>query len=145
MDSIRIETGEITLCINDDPQRVISFSPTDVLFAERFYKTYREINKRMADFKGQAAALDKNTQLDAEGLPANSEEKINLVADACKYVREKVDYLFGEGSSEKIYGSTLDLRLFVQTEQFFAGILPYFEKARKDMVNLYIKKKKATQ
>ena len=36
MDSLRLD-GVVRLAINDDPERVITFVPDDILFAERFY------------------------------------------------------------------------------------------------------------
>ena len=43
MKSIRFETGYKTFSINDDPDRTISFNPTDADIVQRFAKAIKEL------------------------------------------------------------------------------------------------------
>lgn len=138
MDTIQIDSGEITLSINGSPDRVISFTPTDALFAERFYAVYGEIREKMAEYQRRAAAEDDKSERDDAGVPKNSFQKVAIVKETCMYVREKIDYLFGAGTADKVYGQgTLDVLMFYQTEQFFKGLMPHFESGREKVVAQY--------
>jgi len=52
--SLTIDTGEVRLAINDDPNRVISFNPNDVVFAEKFYQFEQEFLEKEEEFRGKA-------------------------------------------------------------------------------------------
>jgi len=54
----------------------------------------------------------------------------------CEYLREKTDLLFGEGTSEKCFGKSMDLNIF---EQFFEGIVPIIREAREEKLKKYLK------
>ena len=54
MKSIRFETGYKTFSINDDPDRTISFNPTDADIVQRFAKAIKELQSEketMADIQ----------------------------------------------------------------------------------------------
>jgi hypothetical protein len=133
--SLRIDDGQIRLAINDDPDRLISFNPSDVGFAEKFYKLVAEFEARFREYLDRSEKLESNTDLDANGLPANAPERLALLNETCAYVREKIDYLFGAGTSQKAFGDEMVLGQF---SQFFAGITPYLQKARAPIVEKYL-------
>lgn len=123
--SIAINTGEVRLSINDDPTNVISFNPADANFAERFYKIVSEFEAKLKEYESQASVLSI----------AGDGEQIALLKETCEFVREKIDYVFGAGTSQKVFGDALVLDVF---SQFFDGIMPYIQKARTDKVGKYI-------
>lgn len=137
MESLHIDTGTVRLCINDDPGRVISFSPTDVAFAERFYALIGTFEEKEQEYKAREEALKENKELDAYGAPKNAGERLKLLHDECSFVRQKIDDVFGAGTSETVFGSANTLDMF---EQFFSGITPYIRKARDKKVQKYTAK-----
>ncbi len=129
-----IETGEIRLTINDDPARVIVFNPQDVLFSEKFYSLVGDFNTRLAEFDAREKALLADARKDANGLPLNFLQLTALHKECDAYMREKIDYAFGEGTAQTAFGNTVNINMF---GSFFNAIKPYFEKARTEKVEQY--------
>lgn len=140
--TLRIETGEIVLHVNDDPTREITFNPTDVLFMERFQNLYEEVIREIEGYRVRAQELDADQRKDAIGMPVNSAERIKYVKELCAMMREKIDQLFGQDTSQKAFGDTHKIEVF---EQFFDAITPYVEKARKERVKRYIPSKQSEE
>lgn len=138
MDSIKITTGEKRIAINDDPGRVIVFNPTDVLFAEKFYSLIGEFQTRLTEYEKRSEEIDQVQDVDGNGLPANLDQRLALMREACEYMRERIDYLFGAGTSHKAFGDTLELDVF---QQFFEGITPFVKEARTEKIAQYKVKK----
>ena len=135
MDSIRISSGIKRISINDDPGRVIEFNPSDVVFAERFYELVKDFEAKQEEFKARAESIDAQaSEMDEFGLPANTGEKLAFVREVCTYMYEKIDYLFGAGASQKIFGEVLSLDMI---GQFFEGITPFIRAARSEKVSKY--------
>jgi len=135
-DSIRIETGVKRIMINDDPTRVIEFNPKDVVFAERFYSLIGEFKDTEKGFMARAEALDAVTEIDEFGLPVNAGERIKLIRDLCEWSRDKIDQVFGVGTSQAAFGDAVELEMFTQ---FFEGITPFIEQARGEKTQQYRK------
>lgn len=139
MDSIRIESGVKRISINDDPERVIEFNPSDVTFAERFYKLIGGFETKQNDYQARAEALDAQpVDLDANGLPANVGEKLAFMREVCEYMYQQIDYLFGEGTSQKVFEGVLSLETI---GQFFEGITPFIQASRSERIAKYAPKK----
>jgi len=139
MESIRIDTGIIRLAINDDETRVISFSPQDVCFAERFYSLLSAFEAKETEYRQKSAEIANNVSVGAFGIPNSTGPALALLHETNDFLRSKIDYVFGEGTSEKAFGSAITLDMF---EQFFNGITPYVQKARSNQVQKYTKKSK---
>lgn len=137
MDSIQIDTGEISLCINGDESRVITFNPSDILFAEKFYKTLGGIEAKSAEFERQAEELDKE-KWENNGLPINTQARMDLLRSICEYNRSLIDDVFGTGTSQKVFGDSLSLDAF---GQFIKKVSPYFQKSRAAKLENYIPKR----
>lgn len=135
MDSLKIDSGEIRLSVNDDPSRVIAFNPDDTLFAEKFYKIVGEFESKMKEYKTRAGEIDRDVSLDNNGIPANVQDRISLLHEICAFVRERIDYVFGDGTSQTAFGDALNLGMFVQ---FFSGITPFIQSARSEKIAKYI-------
>lgn len=134
MDSLQIKTGEKRIAINGDPERVIVFNPSDLLFAEKFYGLIGEFETRLTEYQNRSEAMDAVTELDANELPVNMDERIALLRETCTFIRERIDYLFGAGTSQKAFGDALNFNAIIQ---FFNGIMPFVQSVRKEKVAKY--------
>lgn len=134
MQSLHINTGEIRLCVNDDPNRLIAFNPTDISFAERFYGLLSEFEVKEKECRQKAEALQNSTEIDSLGIPKSFGPALALLRETCSFLREKIDDVFGAGTSQAAFGDANTLDMF---EQFFTGITPFVQKAREKQVNKY--------
>jgi hypothetical protein len=133
--TLQINTGIVDLAIVRDGISVgtLSFNPTDTLFAERFYALLGELQKNLKEYKERGIELSKNGN-DKDGVPVNVEAHIALQIELCNYLREKTDKIFGEGTAQKLFGEVRNLEVY---QQFFDGILPFFQQARAEKVAKY--------
>ncbi len=138
MDSLNFETNAIKLMINDDPSRVISFDPTDVIFASKFYDVIGEFNQKMIELQKQARKFERETAIGENGLPLNAGDRLEFVKQVCQYLRGKIDDLFGAGTSQTVFGDGMSIQAI---EGFFDGIMPYIEKARNKKLAKHISDK----
>jgi hypothetical protein len=134
MDSIRVGSQKWIL-INDDPNRVVVFDPSDMVFAEKFYALQGEMAARQAEFEARAKALDANQELDGNGMPANAREGIAFVRDVCEFMRAQIDKLFGAGTSQTVFGDAMSLDAITQ---FVEGITPFIHDERAAKVQKYV-------
>lgn len=133
MDSLRLD-GVVRLAINDDPERVITFVPDDILFAERFYKLLDALKEKEVEYKERVKKLGENDAVDEYGIPEAAPAGIALLHEVCDFMRDEIDGVFGEGTSEKVFGEYRSLDMI---EQFFKGITPYIQKARQKKTQKY--------
>ncbi len=139
MDSIRIQTSKKKLLINDGPD-FIEFDPTDVLWVERLYSVYREFEVKQTEYETQAKKLDANKKVtDENGIPLNIEEGLGFLHEICDYMREKIDQLFGQGTSQVVFGDSLSMEAI---GSFFQGITPFVEAVRVQRISRYSGKAK---
>lgn len=134
MEELRIDTGGVKLKVNGDPTRVIAFNPTDISFAERFYGLLSEFEEKEKEYRQKVDALQKNTETDNLGIPKNFGPALVLLRETCGFLREKIDDVFGAGTSQAAFGDANTLDMF---EQFFEGITPFVQKAREKQVSKY--------
>ncbi len=110
------------------------FNPDDVVFAEKFYRMYGELQGKFTQYQMQAILLEKDTALDENKLPVNLGERIALAKEACVYAYEQIDFLFGVGTSAMVFGDTF---LVSAIEQFLRGVQPHIQKARIEKIQKY--------
>lgn len=134
MESVRYNDGKIRLMVNDDPERVIAFDPSDVIFLDKLYGLMGDIEKKKVEFAEAEKELNKETAVDGYGIPVNMRQKLKLLLDICVYFREQIDLIFGEGTSQTVFGDSYKLDMF---EQFFAEITPYIQKSREEKIAKY--------
>ncbi len=139
MSNISINTGEIRLTINDDESRVITFNPNDLQFVDNLYNLLAELENKEKEYKRKESEIDKNTEVNSYGIPANLKDKLELLKETCSYMRDKIDTVFGEGTSQKVFGNANTLDMF---EQFFNGVIPYIQNVRDQKINKYTKNNK---
>lgn len=134
MQSIRINTESIRVAINDDESRVIEFNPNDLDFIERFYSLISDFEVKEKEYRQRLDILNQNTELDAYNIPKNMRESLVLLKEICEFMRERLDYVFGEGTSQKAFGNANTLDMF---EQFLNGVTPYIQKNREEKIGKY--------
>lgn len=134
MDSIRIDSGVKRIAINDDESRVIEFNPSDITFAERFFALYRDLLARARDYDARAQMIDADDAVDDEGLPLNAQERLAFQREVIEYMHGAIDQLFGAGTSETVFGGTLNIDAVLQ---FLDGITPFVQRARAEKVEKY--------
>jgi hypothetical protein len=134
-DSIRIDSGEKRVAINDDPARVIVFNPSSVLFVERFYQLNSELQVKLEEYQQRSAELEQDPALDGNGMPANTGKRLELLREACEYIRGRIDELFGAGTSQTAFGDALSPEMFLQ---FLEGIAPFIRTERTAKIQKYV-------
>lgn len=135
--SLTIDTGVIRLAINNDESRVIAFNPNDTIFAEKFYKMLGTLQSRFTEYRKQAEVVESKQETDANGIPLNTGERIELMKEICLFARGQIDELFGAGTSQKVFEDTLSIETIIQ---FFDGVKPFVQSARADKVAKYTNK-----
>ncbi len=103
--NLNINTGEIRLTINNDENKVITFNPTDVNFAHRFYELLEDFKSKQDELIKKAQDIEKGYELDEDEVPKNLPRLFEYMAELDLYFRGKLDYVFGEGTSEKCFGT----------------------------------------
>jgi hypothetical protein len=132
--NIRIDTGIKRILINDGPD-YLEFNPKDVIFAEKFYGLVAEFEAKLAEFKQRSNEIEAIVEVDSRGLPVNVTERLELIHEACVFIREKIDALFGANTSQKLFGGAMVLDVF---PQFFDGIIPFIKEARGEKMDKYL-------
>lgn len=139
MDSLQITTGEKRIPIDRDGVRVgeLVIYPGDVVFAEKYYRLVSDFGTTFAEYEKRANELELDSTPNGNGLPANTGERLQLAREACVYVREKIDEVFGAGTSQMVFGDTMKVEIFAQ---FFEGINPFLKAARTEKLKPYLVK-----
>jgi hypothetical protein len=136
MDTLRIDTGHKKVQINDGPE-FIEFNPTEVNWGRRFERLRSDVKTRMDEMSAKIAGIEKRAQELNEETPAMIEEVNNLRDEVCVFIREKIDILFGTGTSQKVFG---DLMSEYAIASFLEGIAPFIQSGREQMVTKYLPK-----
>jgi len=139
MDSIRVDLGEKHVAINDDPSRVITFNPNNLIMAEKFERLYSDFQEKRAEIESRAAEIEKNDTADENGVLLNMQERIDIFRELNEYIRGKIDDIFGAGTSQIVFGDFMSFD-FVVYKQFLDGIMPFFQSARGAKVAQYSSK-----
>jgi len=134
MENIVIDTGVKRIMVNDDPARVIEFNPSDLIFVEKFYQLISEFETKLTEYQTHAEENEKVSTLGTDGLPVNMAARLALLHDACDYICERIDYVFGESTSQKAFAGARTLDMF---EQFLNGISPFISKTRREKIAKY--------
>jgi hypothetical protein len=147
VDTINIVTGKKKIAIKRDgiEAGVVEFNPYDVVFREKYYNLLRELNENSDEIKEilkKAKKIDDNKEVDDNGIRKNIPEEFDLTKEVNRLFCEKIDNLFGSGTSEIIRGEfepTLEQYKNAPSiyQQFFTAIKPYFEEAAKNAVQKY--------
>ena len=127
MDSLQVRTGQISLQILDDngePRGVFKFNPQDIESAKRVFTLQADLPIKQAEFEDRIKGV------------VEDEERLSILSDIVDYFNDAIDTCFGIGSSAILFGGAKALSMY---EDFFNGILPYYEKASKQRTAKYRK------
>jgi hypothetical protein len=138
MDSLRIDTGTVELLINDGPE-TIKFNPTEVNWGRRYEKMRMDVKVRMDEMSSKITEIETRAKELEEENPAMIEEINNLRDEVCNFIREKIDALFGTGTSQKVFG---DLMSEYAIASFLEGIAPFIQSGRETIVTKYLPKER---
>lgn len=123
MRNLSFDDGFISLTINNDPNRVISFNPADMGILERIAKSIDVIEKVTND--------NQDIKLKNDGTPfeelANIAETVNKVD---KTIKEQINYIFNSNISDAVFGNQSALSLCKGVplwESFLLTIIPVIE------------------
>ena len=130
MESLHIDTGAVTLSVNNDENRTITFYPTDVHFAEAFFDLVRDFMQHSEDVSRQEEEIKESVGTAAE----RSAKEVELLCETYAFMRERIDNCFGAGTSEIVFGDHDSLGAYAS---FFRGVEPYVRKARTDELARY--------
>ena len=130
MESLHIDTGAVTLSVNNDENRTFTFYPTDVHFAEAFFNLVRDFMQHREDVSRQEEEIKESGGTAAE----RSAKEVELLRETYAFMRERIDNCFGAGTSEIVFGNHDSLGAYAS---FFRGVEPYVRKARTDELARY--------
>ena len=126
MDTIRVSSQALRIAINDDPERVLTFNPNDAGFAQRFYSLVDRLENERKKFHSQ---LTDAADPVAMGRQVNAKE-----LEVLHLLRDELDAVFGAGTSQMVFGDTLDLDMVCQ---LLEGLTPFVRKARTERMAQY--------
>lgn len=128
MENLKIDSGAVSLAINGDESRIITFYPTDVRFAESFFGLAAAFHEK----RKEAAAKSEKLK----GDPDAAAKELSLLRSTYTFMREEIDRVFGAGTAQTAFGDHDSLTAYIQ---FFRGLEPYVRKARQNEINRYLK------
>lgn len=131
-------SNTVRLTVNDDPDRVVEFNPSDVGFVSRFYDLMDNVEAKEGEYNAKLEEIQKDTSINSFGAPNALKKEIALTAEICDYMREQVDAVFGEGTSQTAFG---DMNVPAMFGEFFDGIAPHITAARSKATKKYTGKK----
>ena len=127
MQSLQVRTGQISLQILNDEGEVrgiFRFNPEDIESAKQVYRLQEELQMKEVEFEQQIKVAE------------TPQEKLDVLDNIVAYFNNSIDSCFGTGSSEILFGGAKTLSMY---DDFFTGIVPYYEKASKARVSKYKK------
>ena len=130
METLRIDTGAVTLSLNHDANRTITFYPTDVHFAETFFDLVRDFMQHRED----VSMKEKEIKASGGTAAERSAKEVELLRETYAFMRERIDNCFGAGTSEIVFGNHDSLGAYAS---FFRGVEPYVRKSRPDELARY--------
>ena len=127
MNELHISTGAVRLDIirDDENVGVFKFNPKNLAEAQRYAEVVSEMEKKKVEY------LEKAKTLDAEN---DTKGKIDFLIEYVKEMRNDIDKIYGEGTSDLVFGDTLDIDMFFD---FIEGLAPYYKKASSERTAKY--------
>lgn len=127
-------SGVIELAVNGDENRIIRFNPDDITFANRFYDFISEFQIKKEEFSKKLDSISPDDETVTLANCKNTKEILDATLEICMYLRSKIDYVFGEGTSQTAFGDTNSFSMFID---FLEGITPYIRKVRSQRIKKY--------
>lgn len=125
MESLKIRTGEKQIQIlddNDNERGIFHFNPEDIEAAKRFFEAQQEFKVKQKEFTDRVDTCETES------------DKIDLLHEVVQYLRDMIDTCFYAGASDTLFGENCSISMF---DDFFTGIMPYYEAASKQRIEQY--------
>ena len=123
MEKLSLKHDIIEIEINDDGD-TITIDPTDISLPLRIQKMYEDIQRIQSDTRAEALIIDKKEDRDGTFMTQNEKKKLELINRKYNEMRAVVDHVFGEGTCQKVFGSTNYVTMF---NEFFDALNPVLE------------------
>lgn len=128
--SLNFDTGNVTVHIQGDPNRPLTFNPKDYNIAGRFFDLVKHAEEKQKEFVEKAKAVDETN---------DTAETVKLLTDMDTYFRSELDTVFGEGASKIIFEdinvATTASNGDTVMANFLMALYPYFKEASDNKVN----------
>ena len=132
MENLNIDGGAVSLTIDGDKNRIIRFYPTDLSFVEGFYDLASTFDAMRADVEKREREIMHSEVSRKE----RNEAAVALRREVFETMRDGIDRVFGEGTSQTVFGNHDNLTM---AARFFRGVAPYIHAARLREIERYTK------
>lgn len=121
-EELKNNSGKIELKINRDGNIVglFTFNPYNLKESQKHAEIVENIEKEQPELLKKAKNVDEN---------GTALESINFRLEFIEDLREKIDNVYGEGTSELLFGDCYSEEMIID---FFEQLKPYYEKASKE-------------
>jgi len=131
MKNLQIDDGYITMSINEDPSRTISFNPTDPHTVDRFLCMMDHLHRRAVELEKEAPAVQKKMDEAADDFErARIRNEFDMKYDT--FVRKEINEVFGDGADKAIFRNVSPIAVtrngVTVFEGFIQAVLPIFRK-----------------
>lgn len=129
MATLQINTGVIELGIIRDGKEVgtFTFNPTNLDESRKHAEIVEKLEREQAEQLEKAKALDEH---------GTNMERIDFIKGFVADMRNKIDEIYGEGTSEVIFGDCYSAEVITD---FFVQLTPYYESASRKRKEKYKK------
>lgn len=138
--SLNFDTGNITVHIQGDPNRPLTFNPKDYNIAARFFDLVKNAEEKQKEFLEKAKAVDES---------GDTGETVELLKEMDNYFRGELDTVFGEGAAKIIFEdinvATTASNGDTVLANFLMALYPYFKDASESKVKSIIQDHKPKQ
>lgn len=127
MSQLQISTGAVKLDIIRDGENVgvFKFNPRDIGEAQRYGKVVAEMESKKVDYLKTAVELDESDDVGS---------KIDFLAEYVGDLRKDIDKIYGEGTSQLVFGNALNIDMFFD---FLSSLAPYYKQASSERTAKY--------
>jgi len=143
--SIKITSNIKHLPIEMDGRNVctISFDPNDKNFVEKMHRLYFEAKEKVEALNALIKESKSNPpKSDEQGMPLDIDPMMEQIEQINRWFRDAIDTLFGNGTAQKIYGSTVYMGEGIDVYlQLLTGIAENVEPVRQAKTQKYVRKK----
>lgn len=108
MESLRLNTKQIEIMIDDDPDRIVRFNPEDVHLRGRIYDLGKVVKRKEIEMKQRIAEIEQFEGEDELGLPLRDVAAKDFMIELADFFTSEIDTAFGEGTSEKVFAGGFD-------------------------------------
>jgi len=124
MQNLSMNDGFKEFSINNDPNRVIRFNPSDFGIIDRINSAYAEIEK--------STNIDTDVTLKNDGAAKDDLEKAAMIVQqVSNTIKGQIDYIFNSPVSDIVFGKQSPLSLvggMPLYEQFLNVVIPVIKK-----------------